>query len=255
MRDETERGRNLAIVLVAVVVLAIVVGWGPAHRMVADAIESAKPVIHAHPLTGGIVFVGLAIVSPLMMFFSSVALVPIAVNAWGAPVTALLLWIGWFLGGQLTYTIGVNLGRPMVRKLLGKERFAKYEHRVPRDAPVMKATLVQLALPSDVGGYLFGMVDYSRQKYMAALAMAELPYAIITAYIGEAFIERDFGMILAGVVVAALAITWFMRSEAGQRTVDSLRAPAPKPRNRRRSATTARRRPDRRHATAAARSH
>jgi uncharacterized membrane protein YdjX (TVP38/TMEM64 family) len=253
MLDDSEPGRKLAILVVAVVLLAIVVGWGPAHAFVTHVVESAKPVIEAHPFTGGLIFIGLAVASPLMMFVSSVALVPIAVKAWGAPVTALLLWIGWFLGGQLTYTIGVYLGRPMVRRLLGKERFAKYEHRVPRKAPVLKATLVQLALPSDVGGYLFGMMDYSRSKYAIALALAELPYALVTAYVGVALVEQRFGTLVFGVLAAALALTWFMRSEVGQRTVDSLRAP--KPRTRRRSATAPRRRPDRRHATAASRSH
>lgn len=253
MLDDTEPGRKLAMLFVAIVLLAIVAAWGPAHELVTGMVEGAKPVIEANPVTGALVFIGLAVASPLMMFFSSVALVPIAVNVWGAPATAVLLWIGWFLGGQVTYTIGVHLGRPMVRKLVGRERFAKYEHRVPRNAPVVKATLVQLALPSDVGGYLFGMMDYPRRRYAAALAIAELPYAIVTAFVGAALVEQKFGVLVFGAIAAALALTWFMRSDVGQRTVDSLRAP--KPRTRRRGATPPRRRPDRRHATAASRSH
>lgn len=62
--------------------------------------------------------------------------------------------------------------------------------------------LFQLALPSEVPGYLLGLARYDMRKYLAALVLAELPYAVATVYIGASFLERRIGvMVVAGAVL------------------------------------------------------
>ena len=55
----------------------------------------------------------LATASAMLAFLSSAIIVPIGVYAWGSVNCFLLLWIGWLLGGVLTYAIGYTLGRPV----------------------------------------------------------------------------------------------------------------------------------------------
>jgi uncharacterized membrane protein YdjX (TVP38/TMEM64 family) len=66
--------------------------------------------------------------------------------------------------------------------------------------------LLQLALPSEIPGYLLGLLRYRFWRYIAALALAELPYALATVYIGASFIERrTYALVAVGIAVAAFA--------------------------------------------------
>ena len=66
--------------------------------------------------------------------------------------------------------------------------------------------LFQLVLPSEIPGYVLGSAAYPFWKYLAALALAELPYAVATVYAGSSFIERRT-YLLIGVGAAAAALS------------------------------------------------
>jgi uncharacterized membrane protein YdjX (TVP38/TMEM64 family) len=84
----------------------------------------------------------------------------------------------------------------------------RVERWVPADASFALVLILQLALPSEIPGYLLGLVRYSPRKYLCALAMAELPYALATVYLGQGLLERRSGLILAaGVVISVLSLT------------------------------------------------
>lgn len=65
-------------------------------------------------------------------------------------------------------------------------------------------------------GYLLGLMGYSFWKYLGALALAELPYAIATIYLGVGFLERRSSMLIgAGAAVAVLGGWAFYAPPAG----------------------------------------
>jgi hypothetical protein len=107
-------------------------------------------------VAGPAIFVALAAASAMLAFFSSAALVPAGVVAWGMPTTAALLSLGWLLGGLLSYGSARGLGRPLLAHLAPVEFLAKYERRVSRDTPFGVVLLFQLALPSEIRATSWG---------------------------------------------------------------------------------------------------
>ena len=61
-------------------------------------------------------------------------------------------------------------------------------------------------LPSDISGYFFGLLGYRARVYLGSLALAELPYAFGTVYLGNAFVERQYVLLL---VAASLGLVLF----------------------------------------------
>jgi uncharacterized membrane protein YdjX (TVP38/TMEM64 family) len=198
--------RRLPLIIIAVVIAALLAYSEEIHQQVVRAIALAEPVIRDLPVLGAALFVVLAALSAMLVFFSGLLLVPIGIQVWGPAGTFLLLWAGWFLGGVITYSIGRHFGRPVVLRMLSEEKMARYENRVPASSSFVAATLTQLVLPSDISGYFFGMLGYRAQIYLGSLALAELPYAFGTVYLGNAFVERQYVLLL---VAAALGIVLF----------------------------------------------
>ena len=173
--------RQLPLLIIGVIVAALLAYSQEIHRQVVTVIALAAPVIATSPLTGAVVFV--------------------------------LLWSGWFLGGVITYSIGRRFGRPAVLRLVSAEKMARYENRIPQASSFLAALLTQLVLPSDISGYLFGLLGYRARVYFGSLALAELPYALGTVYLGTAFMERQYLLLLSIAAVGLLifGIVWLRR--------------------------------------------
>lgn len=185
---------------------------GPVHARLLHLIEGAEEVIQAYPTWGMVVFVVLAAVSAMLMFVSSAALIPVAVYAWGPVRCALLLWLGWFLGGVLSYAAGRLLGRPIVLQVVRPATVARYEAYTQRRMAFVPILLLQLAVPSDTAGYIFGMVRCPLSLYLIALAAAEIPYAVGAVYLGTSFLERRLVPLLALGLGGALLSLWALRA-------------------------------------------
>jgi uncharacterized membrane protein YdjX (TVP38/TMEM64 family) len=164
-------------------------------------------VIAPHPLVGALAFVLLSAVSVTLAFFSSAVLIPIAIETWGREPTIALLYFGWVLGGATAYTLARTIGRPLVRALVDEKTLDRYLGRISRHARFRFVLLMQLALPSELPGWVLGLAHVRFATYLAALAIAELPYAIGTVLVGEGLIEqRAWQLIAIGAAGAALLL-------------------------------------------------
>lgn len=208
--DFSRVSRRLPLLIIGIVVAALLAYSEEIHQQVVQAIALAEPVIRSMPVLGAVLFVVLAALSAMLVFFSGLLLVPIGIQVWGPAGSFLLLWAGWFLGGVITYSIGRHFGRPVVLRMLSEEKMARYENRVPASSSFVAATLTQLALPSDISGYFFGLLGYRARLYLGSLALAELPYAFGTVYLGNAFVERQYFLLLgaAGLGILMVAVLW-----------------------------------------------
>ena len=203
--------RRRAIELAGVIVLAVaLMALDPLHDVVARILDRAAALIAVHPLGGKLIFVVASALSAMLAFFSSAIVVPAAVLAWGPRTTLLLLWISWLAGGCCTYAIGRTLGGRIAAWLIAPDRLAYYANRVSRTASIGTVILFQIALPSEIPGYALGTVKYSFPRYLAALAIAELPYAIGAVYLGDSFVHRNYALRVAigvaGVAASVLTI-------------------------------------------------
>jgi len=204
--------RRGAVLVLACVVLALVGASDDLHEALVGVLDTASKLIAERPVLGAVLFVLLSALSAMLAFVSSAVLVPVALYAWGKTVCAILLWLGWILGGATAYSLGRWLGRPVVRWLLPTEALDRYEDRLSTETPFSLIVLLQLALPSEVPGYLLGLVRYPFWRYLLALALAEIPYAVGTVYLGASFLDRQLFVLLALGAFGALLMYVALRS-------------------------------------------
>ena len=204
---ESVRNRRRIVVLVILAVVAALLTFSDdLHAVVQRLLDSAAVVIAEHPHLGKAVFVIWSISSAMLAFVSSALIVPVAVYAWGARTTVLLLWLSWLAGGVITYILGRTLGRRVAAWLVPRDRVDDYAERISSAAGFFTILLFQLGLPSEVPGYVLGAAKYKFLVYLAALSIAELPFAIGAVYLSEGFIQRDW-LMLGGIAVAGLAFS------------------------------------------------
>lgn len=202
--------RRAALLALLCVAFAAVTASENLHHALLDVLAASKEVIVVHPVQGPLLFVLLAAVSAMLAFVSIAIVVPVAVFAWGEPLSMLLLWVGWILGGAIAYSIARYLGRPVVRWLTAATTLRRVERRIRADTPFGLILLFQLGLPSEIPGYVLGLARYPFGKYLLALALAELPYTIATVYLGASFVSAQSGLVLAvGLSIAALSVGAF----------------------------------------------
>ncbi|MFP2923705.1 TVP38/TMEM64 family protein [Pyxidicoccus sp. 3LG] len=188
----------LALLLVGLAVLASSEAFQSVLRRL---LEAVAPVISEHPFWGAVLFVLASALSAMLAFFSSALLVPVAIHVWGKTVCAVLLWLGWMLGGACAYGIAHSWGRPVIRRLTSSRLLAHYEEHISRHSSFGLVLLFQLAVPSEIPGYVLGLARYGLRRYLLVLAIAELPYAVGTVYLGASFLERrTVTMVILGVV-------------------------------------------------------
>jgi uncharacterized membrane protein YdjX (TVP38/TMEM64 family) len=188
----------------AIALLAIVASSGPLHGWLVSVLPAAESVIRERPVFGVTVFVLFAALSAMLAFVSSALIVPVGVYVWGEGISFLLLLVGWVLGGIFTYGVGRYLGRPVVRALTSVPLLERYEARLARHAPFGLVLLFQAALPSEVPGYVLGLLRYTFWKYLTVLTLTELPYSAATIYLGSSFVQRRIAVLV--VIGAAMAV-------------------------------------------------
>jgi uncharacterized membrane protein YdjX (TVP38/TMEM64 family) len=186
---------------------ALLLSVDAVYESLQQALSAAEPLIAGHPFLGAVVFVLLAAISAILAFFSSALLLPAAVFAWGSTVTLGLLWLGWLLGGICTYALGRGLRRPQRKAARKSSQFDFYLQRVPVEGTFALVLLLCLAVPSEVPGYLCGYLGVRLRTYLAALALAELPYAVGAVLLGEGVVNRQTHWLVAfGLIGAALGL-------------------------------------------------
>ena len=202
--------RRAVVLTLLCVTLAVVAASKPLHAALLEVLASSKLMIIEYPVPGALLFMLLAAVSAMFAFVSVAIIVPVAVFAWGEPLSMLMLWLGWILGGVAAYCIARFLGRVVVRWLMADAALQRVERLIHPDTPIGLIVLVQLGLPSEIPGYVLGLARYPFGKYLLALALGELPYTIATVYLGAGFVTAQSGQVLAvGLAIATLSVVAF----------------------------------------------
>ena len=202
--------RRILVIAILVSLSLLLVLAHPVHAWLLSLFDRAGGLIGERDELGMVVFVLLAAVSAMVAFLSSAVLVPVAIQAWGPGVCFVLLWIGWFAGGLAGYAIGRFFGRPAVELLVRSQTLERYESWTRSGKTLIPMLMVQLAIPSDLASYLFGLVRCRFMIFALALALAEVPYALGAVYLGTSFLERRVLPLallgIAGVLLSAWAV-------------------------------------------------
>ncbi len=203
--------RRLLRHIVSIGILIIVVGIISASRFLHDYADAlivwSQGVIAVRPYLGMAVFVGIAMLSAMVAFFSSAIFVPVAIYAWGNAIAFVLLWLGWLLGGVASFCIGRFLGRRVAAALIGEEKIAGWQSQLGERSRFVHVLLFQAVVPSEIPGYVLGILRYRFSLYLLALAVTELPYVVGVVYLGEHFLKgQSMVILLLGIAVVLLAI-------------------------------------------------
>lgn len=213
-QETTHRGRFLSLAMVIVIATALLVS-DAGNRFVHDAFRYSEGVIANHPRTGVMVFVVFSALSAMLAFLSSAVLLPIAIYVWGERTAFALLWLGWFLGGLGSYALGKWLGRDVVRWVIPERRLAVFERPLARNATFGRVLLFHLMVPSELPGYVLGLIAYPLPRYVVVLAIAEVPFAAGAIYLGSSFVQGDLPLLLAlgaaGMALSILSTRYFMK--------------------------------------------
>lgn len=212
--------RHLLLLGLLIMVAGLIAGSEILLDKSHEIIMLAEPVIAGYPLLGRLLFILLAVGSAMLAFFSSAILTPIGIYAWGTVETFVLLWIGWLIGGMVSFLVGRYLGRSVVSLLLGESRLSTWETQVGRHTKFIHILLFQAAVPSEIPGYVLGILRYRFSFYLAALAITELPYALGAVILGESFLKGDslmFFAIGAGTILLSIIAYQALHHVAGRR--------------------------------------
>ena len=197
--------RHLALLGLIIILAGLAAGSDAVYARGEELIALCEGAIAQFPLLGIALFILLALTSAMLFFFSSAILVPVGVAAWGAVPCLVLLWVGWLLGGMIAFAIGRYLGRSVVQALIGADRIASFENRLHGRLGFLGVLVFQATLPSEIPGYVLGILRYRFLHYVAALAIVELPYAIATVYLANSFLQRQSMLLIAAGAGAMLA--------------------------------------------------
>jgi len=195
--------RRVAAVTLLVVLVVLLVSSQGIHDILVRILSQADRTAAEHPIWAMTLVVAFSALAAMLAFVSSWIVVPFAVFTWGTIGGFALLWTGWLLGGAGTYAIGRFMGRPAARWLVSAPVLARYEDRISHHTPFGVVLLAQFALPSELPGYLLGVVRYPFGRYLAAVGIVELTYGIATICLGVGVVERR----AMPVIVAAAALT------------------------------------------------
>ena len=198
--------RRLVLLLLVVAVAGLVVASAPLHAALTSVVAAGEAFIARAPAAGAAVFVGLTALSAMIAFFSTGLLAPVAIATWGPFTTFVLLWFGWLAGGAVSYAVGRYLGRGVAGLLVGAETLEHWERELRDRSHVTHLVLFQLAMPSEILGYVLGIVRYSFLTYIGVLSLTEVPYARALVDGGESFLAGDaVRFVVVGVVAIAVS--------------------------------------------------
>jgi uncharacterized membrane protein YdjX (TVP38/TMEM64 family) len=198
---------RVVVTALATVGLVAIVSSDALHAALLELYHLADQAIGRHPVAGPVAFVLFAAASAMLAFVASALLVPAALVAWGPGVTFALLWLGWILGGAVSYAFARSLGRRALALLGSGAPLARWEERISARAPFGLVLLFQLAVPSEVPGYVLGLARYPFWRYLAVVAIGELPFAVGTVFLGDSFLARRTAMVVAlGVLLIVISL-------------------------------------------------
>lgn len=209
--------RHLVSVGVVIIVIGVIAASSTLHDYADVLIAWVEGVIAEQPFLGMAAFVAMAMLSAMVAFFSSAVFAPVAILAWGNVTTFILLWSGWLLGGVASFCIGRFLGRRVAAALIGEEKIAGWQSQFDRHSRFVHVLLFQAIVPSEIPGYVLGILRYRFLLYLLALAMTELPYVFGVVYLGEYFLQGESpGILLLGIVVVLVGALMIQLKGRGQ---------------------------------------
>jgi uncharacterized membrane protein YdjX (TVP38/TMEM64 family) len=194
-----------AILLAAAVLVAI-----PAFRDAAgNAIGGDTEALRADLSGAGGVIVVLVLSLLHAVFFYPAEILDAAVGyVYGFWAGLALVMVGWMLNGYVSFQIGRHGARPLLHRLVGAERFDRYEAMVGHGGvPLLLAMRLIPVVPFTLFSYAAGAARVPLWTFMWTTAIGYLPLTAVFVLLGSRLEElhpTDPLLIGSGIVLTAV---------------------------------------------------
>ena len=198
----------LAIVLVVLLV-------EPLRTAVGDAItgdtESLREDLRGLG-AGGVALVLAIAIAHSVIFYPAEILNAASGFIYGFWVALPLMMLAWLLNGLICFFVGRHAARPALLRLLGKERFLRYEGTVERGgATLLLAMRLVPIVPFSMFSYVAGSADVPVFRFVWTTVVGFIPITALFIYLGsrleELTVTDPFLWVGALALVAMLLIT------------------------------------------------
>ena len=148
--------------------------------------------ITQHPVSGAFAYVTLLAASVVLMPFSSLPLLPLAISVFGVGLTAWLSALGWWLGCLVAFQLA-RRGRPMLERLASMREVDRLESMVPANVGFGGIVLLRMVLPVDLVSYALGLLkQLPFRRYALASLLGILPFSFVWSYAGGELLVGHF---------------------------------------------------------------
>lgn len=209
--------------LAAIVLLVLLVD--PVRDAIGDAVsgdtESLRDDLQGLGAGGVALILALAIAHSVIFYPAEIlnAASGFIYGFWGALP---LMMLAWLLNGLVCFYVGRHAARPALLRLLGAERFLRYEGAVERGGATLLLGMRFVPLvPFSLFSYVAGAADVPLVRFVWTTVVGYLPITALFVYLGSRLEElslTDPGL-LAGVaaLVVMLLVTRRVLSAFGHR--------------------------------------
>jgi uncharacterized membrane protein YdjX (TVP38/TMEM64 family) len=198
--------RVLGVLGFALVGIPLLFYFSPALELLYDTVEWIEQTAAQFPVLSMLVFMLLTSLAATVVFVGIFPLVPSALMLWGPEVTFALLMAGWMFGDVVLYFVGRGVGGDTISRTSFFSKVDALRERL-KGKEFFLILLLRIALPTELFGYVLGVMKYSFVPYVLVTILAELPFAALTVYGADAFLKGNIFAILGAVILATVVIT------------------------------------------------
>ena len=192
-RDEADRAHSRPAIFVSIgVVIAIgilVLTVEPLRDAVGDAVsgdtEALREDLRALGAGGVAIVLALAVVHSVV-FYPTEILNASAGFVYGFWWAMPLMMFAWMVNGVICHQIGVYAARPLLMRLLNRERFERYERAVARGGVTLLIALRLIPIvPFSLFSYVLGSVGVPLWTFLWTSFVGYLPITIVFVLLGS----------------------------------------------------------------------
>jgi len=153
-------------------------------------------------ILGMIIYVLITILAIVIAPISTLPLLPIASNLWGANISAVLSIIGWTIGALIAFIIARKYGVSIIQKFISLEKIYKLEKLIPQRNVFWSVVFLRMIIPVDILSYALGLFSKIKTRdYFIATLIGVTPFAFVFSYLGVMPLKYQIPAIIITIII------------------------------------------------------
>ncbi len=160
-----------------------------------------------------VIYISMTTLAIVVAPLSSVAIIPVASNAFGPFMAGLYSILGWFIGSILAFHISRTYLKPSIEKYKQMNYFIKRENTMKRSHFLLFHIFMRMAFPVDLLSYALGVLSkISFKDFIFTTLVGITPFAFLFSYGAlESVYIQIFVFLFAGALSGSFV--WFFTKD------------------------------------------